>query len=72
MARRTRSKSFFINNDLKENPSFEKFDEEIKKKYKQMDQKRKFTGTTPLKHFGKPFQIERVELKKVCRPRIVL
>lgn len=53
MAKRTRSKSFFVDNDLKENPTFEKFEDEIKKKHEQMERKRKFSGTTPLKQVEK-------------------
>lgn len=65
MAKRTRSKSFFVDRALMEDSSFERFQEEVQEKYKKMEKKRKFCGTKPLKRLAEKLKIERVELKNV-------
>lgn len=65
MSKRTRSMSFFVDRDLKENPDFEKFQKEMQQKCKQLKQKRKFTGTLPLKKKETKFQIDHIKLKSV-------
>lgn len=66
MAKRTRSKSFFVSREPK-NASFESFKGEVKNRYEKMEQKRKFCGTKPLKRGQQKFEVEFVELKNVCR-----
>lgn len=65
MAKRTRSKSFFVDRDLMQDASFENFEVEVQKKYEKMEKKRKFCGTKPLKRLVEKFKIDRVELKDV-------
>lgn len=65
MDRHTRSKSFFADKDLKENPTFEKFRNEIERKFNQLAKKRKFCRTKPLKQSAEKFQVEHIKLKNV-------
>lgn len=63
--RNTRSKSFFVNRKLKEDPKFKSFEEEVEQKHKKMQKKRKFCGTMPLQRKGGKYEVEHVQLKSV-------
>lgn len=67
MAKRTRSKSFFVDRELREDASYERFEAEIREKFNKMEKKRKFCRTKPLKQVEQKFQVELVKLKNVCR-----
>lgn len=65
MAKRTRSKSFFVDLDLKANASFESLHEGVQQTYQKMQKKRRFCGTKPLKRESEKSEFGPVKLKSV-------